>query len=174
MDNNWPGPVMEAKEICESIGVEDVNITTLDKAKYAKIVEEACRAKDEADMKKEMTEKVDKNNNEGSWSKLKRMVMDDCRLKDYVKTGNIFTVRNTWEARAYMLKVAGNYGGSKKYKSSGWLCQACGSGVREDHNHLGHCTGYSDLLQGRDLATDRELVEFYSLVMDRRKRRGWD
>ena len=47
------------------------------------------------------------------------------------------------------------------------LGQACGSGVREDQGHLG-------LLKGRDLASDTELVEFYTLVMERRKTRGWD
>ena len=60
------------------------------------------------------------------------------------------------------------------YKSSGWLCRACGSGVQEDQDHLGHCPGYSNLLQGRDLASDSELVQFYTLVMERRKLRGWD
>ena len=54
------------------------------------------------------------------------------------------------------------------------LGQACGSGVREDQDHLGLCSGYSDLLQGRDLASDTDLVEFYTLVMERRKTRGWD
>ena len=46
--------------------------------------------------------------------------------------------------------------------------------MREDQDHLGLCSGYSDLLQGRDLASDTELVEFYTLVMERRKTRGWD
>ena len=32
--------------------------------------------------------------------------------------------------------------------------------MREDQDHLGLCSGYSDLLQGRDLASDTELVEF--------------
>ena len=42
------------------------------------------------------------------------------------------------------------------------LGQACGSGVQEDQDHLGLCSGYSDLLQ--DLTSDTELVEFYTLV----------
>ena len=48
------------------------------------------------------------------------------------------------------------------------------AGVREDQDHPGLCSGYSDLLQGRDLASDTDLVEFYTLVMERRKTRGWD
>ena len=114
LNNNWPGPVIEAKELCARIGVEDVNTTMTEKAKYIKIVEEACRARDETDIKKEITKNVEKKNAEKSWSKLSRMIKDDCSMKDNAKTGNIFMVRKTWEARAYMLKVAGNYGGSRQ------------------------------------------------------------
>ena len=46
--------------------------------------------------------------------------------------------------------------------------------MREDQDHLGLCSGYSDLMQGRDLASDTELVEFYFLFMERRKTMGWD
>ena len=35
-------------------------------------------------------------------------------------------------------------------------------------------SGYMDLLQGRDLDNDSELVDFYTLVMERRKKRGWN
>ena len=95
-------------------------------------------------------------------------------MKDYVKTGTLYSVRKTWGARAYMEKVFGNFVGNNKYESSRWLCQACGLGVREDQDHLGQCSGYMDLLQGRDLDNDSELVDFYTLVMERRKKRGWN
>ena len=61
----------------------------MEKTKYVKLVEEACRAKDETKMKKEMTEKVEEKNQERSWSKLKRIVKEDCRMKEYVRNGNI-------------------------------------------------------------------------------------
>ena len=44
----------------DCIFLKDVNLTVLDKAKYTNLVEEACRAKDETDMKREMTEKMEK------------------------------------------------------------------------------------------------------------------
>ena len=53
LNDNWPGPVIEAKELCARIGVEDVNTTMTEKAKYIKIVEEACRERDETEIKKE-------------------------------------------------------------------------------------------------------------------------
>ena len=67
-----------------------------------------------------MQHKVQYRTQNGSWSKLEKMIMDGFRMMDYVKTGTFFSVRNTWEPRAYMVKVAGNFIGSKKYKYSGW------------------------------------------------------
>ena len=53
----------------------------MEKTKYVKLVEEACRAKDKTKMKKEMTEKFEEKNQERSWSKLQRMVKEDRRMK---------------------------------------------------------------------------------------------
>ena len=42
--------------------------------------------------------------------------------------------------------------------------------VRDDHLSL--CLGYVDLLQGKDIDNDEELVEFFSLVMAMME--GWN
>ena len=73
-----------------------------------------------------------------------------------------------------MLDVAGNYSHHRKYESTGWLCQACTLEVREDQDHLSQCEGYADLLQGRDMYDDQEILEFYRLVMSRREEQGWN
>jgi hypothetical protein len=36
------------------------------------------------------------------------------------------------------------------------------------------CEGYEDIREGRDLNDNKENVEFFSSVMARRERRGWD
>ena len=41
------------------------------------------------------------------------MILNDCQMKPYVRTGTLFNVRKTWEARSHMLKIAGNYAGDK-------------------------------------------------------------
>ena len=46
--------------------------------------------------------------------------------------------------------------------------------VREDQDHLTHCSGYADLRIGVDLNSDEELVKFYNRVMKRRETEGWD
>ena len=106
--------------------------------------------------------------------KMRTIREEDWGLKDYVSKSNLWSIRKMWEARAYMLHVAGNYSHSRKYLATGWRCQACVSQVREDQDHLGRCQGYSDLRQGLDLDRDNDMVKFFHLVMARRERQGRD
>ena len=46
--------------------------------------------------------------------------------------------------------------------------------VREDQDHLTHCSGYSDLRIGVDFDKDEELIKFYGKMMKRREDNGWD
>ena len=72
-----------------------------------------------------------------------------------------------------MLRVAGNYPAHKKYEATGLRCQACPYMVREDQDHLTHCSGYSDLRIGADFDNNEELIKFYRKVMKRREDDGW-
>ena len=110
----------------------------------------------------------------GNMQKMSKISAEDWGLKDYVKSGSLWSVRKTWEARSFMLHVAGNYSHNRKYEPTGWQCQACTLQVREDQDHLGRCQGYADLRQGLDLDADEDLVEFFRQVMARREREGWD
>ena len=67
--------------------------------------------------------------------------------------------------RAYLLDLAGNYSHHRKYETTGWLCQACNLGVREDQDHVTQCNGYSNLIQDKNLDEDADLVTFYKSVM---------
>ena len=99
--------------------------------------------------------------------KMRRIRAEDWGLKE---NGNLWSVQQTWG----VLHVAGNYSHSRRYKATGWRCQACVSQVREDQDHMGLCQGYSDLRQGLDLDRDDDMVEFFRLVMTRREQQGWD
>ena len=138
----------------------------MNKTEYKKEVDKACRLMDESNMKKDMERMKDKE--------MKVMINENCELKDYVKKGNIYSARKAWEARCFMLRVAGNYPNHKKYEATGWRCQACPYMVREDQDHLTQCSGYSDLKIGINFDNDEEIVKFYSKVMKRREANGWD
>ena len=117
-------------------------------------------------MKQEMEKMKDK--------KMRTMIKDGCKLKDYVKHGNLYSARNTWEIRCFMLRVAGNFPSYKKYESTGWRCQACPYMVREDQNQITHCSGYAELRAGIDFSSDEDIVKFYRRVMKKREANGWD
>ena len=46
--------------------------------------------------------------------------------------------------------------------------------VKEDQEHLTVCEGYEDLRGEADLGNEKELVEFFTKVMGRRKENKWD
>ena len=164
--NKWPGLVEEVKAQCESLNLEDPMKTTLSKKEYGKAVEKACKWKDEAMMKADMERMKDR--------KMKTMYHQNLEMKDYVKTGTLYSARSTWQVRSYMMDVAGNYRNYVKYKHTSWKCQACNLDVIEDQDHLIVCDGYADLHQGADLRMEPELVDFYQRVLDRRKEKNWN
>ena len=106
--------------------------------------------------------------------KMKVIRFDGWWMKKYVRTGHQHSVQSTWEIRAYMLRVAGNYSHHSRYLATGRLCQACQLQVREDQDHLAGFSCYEDLREGQDFGDDKELVEFYQAVMKRREQQGWD
>ena len=164
--HGWPGLTKEVSNLCEMLRLEDARTTRQDKQKYAKEVKRACLWKDEAEMKDAM---------EGSKNKkMRTMYYDSLDMKDYVRTGDLYTARATWEVRSHMLRVAGNYPGHLKYAATEWKCQACQMEVREDQEHLAICEGYYDCRIGKDLTQENELVHFFRSVMARRKEMGWD
>ena len=164
--HGWPGLALEVSKLCEKLGQEDAATTRKDRTVYKKEVVKACKWMDEKNMKKEMERMKER--------KMRIMIHDDCDLKEYVKKGNLYNVRKAWELRSFMLRVAGNYPGHKKYEATGWRCQACPYMVREDQDHLTHCAGYADLRTGIDFDSDEELVKFFGKVMRRREAKGWD
>ena len=104
--NKWPGLTAEVNELCESLKIEDPKSIEIGRKAYNKLVKEACRWRDEAEMKEEMERMKDK--------KVRRMVNQNLDLKEYVKNGTLFSARRTWEIRSHMLDAAGNYPGHSK------------------------------------------------------------
>ena len=54
------------------------------------------------------------------------------------------------------------------------MCQACDLEVKEDQEHLTRCRGYEDLRGDADLNMEKELVDFFTRVMERRRENKWD
>ena len=162
--NNWPGLAREAEDICEQLGIQSVNETLLNKKQFSQLVDAVLVQKEDQTLQEDSV----------NMEKMKVIRSEKWGLKDYVATGTVYSVRSTWEVRAYMLRVAGNYSHHSRYLATGWLCQACQLQVREDQDHLASCDGYKDLREGMDMDDDKELVKFIQKVMRRREKQGWD
>ena len=162
-----------AKEMLEEqvgndkmLQIEDPKETQDGKKTYNEVVKKACVWRDEALMKEEMEKMKEK--------KMKTMYYEDLEMKEYVKSGTLYSARKTWEVRSHMLDLAGNYPGHRKYEHSNWMCQACNQEMKEEQEHLARCEGYEDLRGDADLMNEVELVDFFTRVMERRKEMKWD
>ena len=158
--NDWPGLVKEVEQFCQVLCIESAVSTKQEKANYCKEVKEACRAKDEVDIKKAM-QKMDK---------MTILKNEDCKEKDYLKLKSINRVRDIFATRTMMLKFAGNYLHDNRYMKSSWLCEACDLMVVEDQCHITRCKGYEDLKVDKDIEySNDDLVTFYQEVLTRRE-----
>ena len=111
--NDWPGLAREATAICKELVIEDVNETKQGIKEFSKVVKEAVRAMNEIQIKKEMGDEVDR------MKKMKTMRKCSVSMKEYMRTGTLYSVRKTWEVKSYMLRVAGNYPGHMRYPATG-------------------------------------------------------
>ena len=94
--HGWPGLVVEVSRLCDKLRLEDARLTLKTREQYAKDVVTACKWRDEALMKEQMEGKKEK--------KMRIMYHDNMDMKDYVKHGNLYTARTTWEVRSHMLR----------------------------------------------------------------------
>ena len=87
--NNWPGLVKEVEDLVQMLQIEDPKLTEDGKKAYNDEVKRACKWRDEALMKEEMEKMKDK--------KMKTMYNQNLELKQYVKSGTLYSARKTWE-----------------------------------------------------------------------------
>ena len=71
---NWPGLAKETKNICEVLGIEDVNTTKMNKNEYKKIVNDALKKKDEEYLRKEAESK----------RKCEKIMVENYGKKEYI------------------------------------------------------------------------------------------
>ena len=69
-----------------SLRIENPRMTEKGRQEYKKIVKDATRWADEANMKREM-EKL---------KKMEKMSKENLEMKEYVKTGTLYSARQTW------------------------------------------------------------------------------
>ena len=155
--NHWPGLASETKQICQDLGIENCNTTSLSKTDYKKILISACHAKNEETLRSQAK------------GKCARILSETYGKKDYITQTNIHNVRQTFRSRFRLQPFAGNYSKDRRFQKSSWLCLC--KEAREEESHLmsGKCSIYGDLaLKYKDFSKDEVLVQFFTEVLARR------
>ena len=87
----------------------------------------------------------------------------------YYKNTTIEDTRKWFKSRFGLQAFAGNFSHNKRFAKTDWLCRCKASIEDEGHIVSGLCPVYGDLrTQFGDLGEDRNLVEYFTAVLDRR------
>ena len=157
--NKWPGLYEETRVICEELQIEDCNVTSLSKQKYRDIVLAACHKKNEETLRARATQ-----------GKCVRIGGEEYGRKDYMANQTIGDTREWFKTRFGLQPFAGNFSHDRRYAKSDWLCRCKTSREEEGHITSGNCEVYGDLKsQFGDLSEDKNLVDFFRAVLDRRE-----
>ena len=157
--NNWPGLAKETRQICQSLSIEDVNITKLTKKKYRKLITKACHIENEKRLRKQAEGKV----------KCTKIENEKYGKKDYIKDKDIFAARQIYRTRFGMQPFAGNYSRDRRFARTEWLCRC--REAREDESHLmdGQCPVYQEIHEKyQTLDDDETLAQFFNEILSMR------
>ena len=155
MNHNWPGLAEETRQICESLGMNDVNLQEVKKQDIMKAVKDHDG--------REMVQQMER------YQKLDKIKEDNpTEAKSYLETKSISDCRIIFRIRTEMVDLKDNMRG--RYKGFSTNCEMCDEHVPESQSQFMVCSAYQELRAGRDLSTDKDLVYFYRDVMILRQR----
>ena len=126
------------------------------------MIEQACFEKDEEELKEKMG------------SKCSSIKEDKFQVQDYMKVNSLSVIREIFRNKTGMNKLRANFPSDPKCRAEGGMvCVGCGAS-KETNSHVTECAVYADLLVGRDLEDNGDLVRFFRDVMARRAEKERD
>ena len=124
------------------------------KTRWEKIVKQAARDKHEEDLKEEVASKT----------KLEGIKDEDLNRKEYFMQKSLEDTRLLFRIRTRMVDLKANFKNKPAYRNDGWTCEGCKKEV-ESNGHVMSCQAYEHVRQGKDLGSDKGLVEFFKEVL---------
>ena len=151
---NYPGLMTECKMLLIKYDLPELE--DYSKAQWKKIVEKALNEFN----KRTLLEKI-KNYKKLDFVKLKK---EDYETKNYLASLNIADARLKFALRTCMTKtVKANFKGDPLFRSNNWKCQECQ--VLDTQDHVVRRPVYLSLRTGKDLESDKDLVEYFRKVI---------
>ena len=100
---------------------------------------------------------------------------DDFKLKPYFSNLNASEARLRFKINSCMTPtIRMNFPSDLEYAYAMWACQGCQSeenvwGCRDTQQHVLRCPGYEGFRQSKDLAINKDIVEYIRLVIKHRQ-----
>ena len=151
LQHDWPGLAQEVKEICDKIGVNNINEEDVSKDE----IEEGIYYNHYKEMKLEIS----------GYKKLEAIKNDDfSELPDYMNEKSLENARMAFRIKAGMVnRIKMNYKGSYKQNLK---CEKCEIGENETQCHAMICSGWAEQREGLDLERMSDMVIFFRRLLE--------
>ena len=160
--NNFPGLILECKELMKKYDVEDIteakSIPT--KTAWKKMVQSKVKDFYQTELIKEIKEK---------YSKLEDIDTENEKFepKEYLKELDLSQARIKFKLRSRMIEVKNNF--KRGQQNENLECQGCQISI-DTQDHILFCPFFSDLRQDLDLGQDSDLLKYCKEVMEIREK----
>ena len=94
------------------------------------------------------------------FKKLENLSDEPFECKEYMKILNLEQIRMKFRIRTKMIKTKMNM--KNMYKN--WLCDSCETAI-DSQSHVVWCPAYSKLRAGKNLDSDKDLIEYFNKVL---------
>ena len=165
---NLPGLVKETERFLARENIVDV--TKCSKQQWKTRIRNLMKQKNEEEIL----------NNMKKYKKLNFADFKDenCNEKDYLSSMFLTQARLNFKLRAKMTPtVQMNFMNDPKFAHNLWTCVGCksdsssedGTRMMDSQSHILRCSGYEDLRIDKNLSNEKDLVDYFSLVIKRRQ-----
>ena len=157
LQHDWRGLAREVKEICEEIGVSNINEEDVSKEE----LEDGIYYHNYKEMKLDIS----------GYKKLEAIKHDDLtELPDYMNDKSIENARMAFRIRSGMVnRIKTNYKGSCKHNLA---CEKCDICENETQCHAMVCGGWAHQRDGLDLSKMSDMVVFFRRLLEEKGEGG--
>ena len=147
----WPGLGKEVRQICQSLGLPDINKHNVSKTDVKKAIQK--------DHYKDMLSQFE------SSRKLKDIKHDNfTTFQNYFNDRNLQNARMKFKIRTKMLdKIPGNFKNKYQNRENGLKCNLCNEEMTQDHCKI--CPERCEAREGLDMNNLDDLVTYFQLIL---------
>ena len=147
--NHWPGLATESSKLCEELNLPDITTDVVSRYDINRRIEEGN--------KKEIMEEMKKS------SKMKGLADEDFERKPYLEHKNVTEARVKFAQRSAMFPCKTNYMSDPSFREDLFVCDSCESAI-DTMSHVMICPAYQQLREGKDVNSDKDVLEYLVAV----------